>query len=389
DWQLTKTSLNSRVAHTFNSPLMSDVAFVVEDPAKQDVVSIPAHKYILGVSSPVFFAMFYGQMSTSISKVELPDCDSVGLIEFLRYLYCNRVKFTMESAIQALYLSKKYLVPSLAKHCVTYIRDNVTPQIVFDVLPYALKLAEKDILDRCFELVDFHAVTLLGSQSFLTVTEDVLVALLQRDSLRVTEVDLFRAVQRWLAHNVEQECSVTGELNFLHTDKHVQRLMALIRFPLMKQSEFINQVVPSGFLSPDDVTQIMLGYVTPQKACNFSSQPRSGPIKRCARFQSTERWFLYSGKRAETVAFTVSASVRLHGVRLYGDEHACYRVNLELFFTMSPEHKHTKNGCYNSELIQTDSYHGYDVKFDTPVMLKAEIEYQLSALIVGPPSCYG
>ena len=45
--------------HMFNNPVMSDIKFVFPDHDKQ---SIPAHKYVLATSSPVFFAMFYGEL---------------------------------------------------------------------------------------------------------------------------------------------------------------------------------------------------------------------------------------------------------------------------------------------------------------------------------------
>ena len=34
---------------------------------------IPAHKFVLAISSPVFFAMFYGQMMETKDSIELPD----------------------------------------------------------------------------------------------------------------------------------------------------------------------------------------------------------------------------------------------------------------------------------------------------------------------------
>ena len=34
---------------------------------------ILAHKFVLAISSPVFFAMFYGQMMETKDSIELPD----------------------------------------------------------------------------------------------------------------------------------------------------------------------------------------------------------------------------------------------------------------------------------------------------------------------------
>ena len=36
---------------------------------------IPAHKLVLSISSPVFEAMFYGELAETRDFIELPDCD--------------------------------------------------------------------------------------------------------------------------------------------------------------------------------------------------------------------------------------------------------------------------------------------------------------------------
>ena len=99
----------------FNNTLISDVKFSVKDSNtdRQQPLVIPAHKYILAISSPVFFAMFYGQMLDTSDTIKLPDCDSDSFLELLRFLYCDEVKLTGSNVIQVLYLAKKYMIPSL------------------------------------------------------------------------------------------------------------------------------------------------------------------------------------------------------------------------------------------------------------------------------------
>ena len=61
NWQTKLPTLVERTAFIFNSEILSDVKFVVpmstgESESKK---VIPAHKFVLAISSPVFFAMFY------------------------------------------------------------------------------------------------------------------------------------------------------------------------------------------------------------------------------------------------------------------------------------------------------------------------------------------
>lgn len=51
----------------------------------------------------------------------------------------------------------------------------------------------------------------------------------------------------------------------------------------------------------------------------------------------------------------------------------------------------TETGTFMSELFQSEGgdYHGFDIVFEHPVVLEANIKYFFEALINGPPSWYG
>ncbi len=50
---------------------------------------IPAHKFVLSISSPVFEAMFYGDLAKTGDSIELPDCEYESLLELFRYMYSD------------------------------------------------------------------------------------------------------------------------------------------------------------------------------------------------------------------------------------------------------------------------------------------------------------
>ena len=64
-WQSTKPSLRERSKFIFNNDLFSDVKFTVRttDGGSESMQFIPAHKLVLSISSPVFEAMFYGELA--------------------------------------------------------------------------------------------------------------------------------------------------------------------------------------------------------------------------------------------------------------------------------------------------------------------------------------
>ena len=83
----------------FNNDLLSDVSLVVETSsdesefkAKKTKMAIPAHKVVLSMCSPVFFAMFCGELAEKSDSIDLPDCEYEGVLEMLRYMYGETAK---------------------------------------------------------------------------------------------------------------------------------------------------------------------------------------------------------------------------------------------------------------------------------------------------------
>ena len=93
NWQTNCTSISQRTKYIFNMALLSDVKFIVPvSNGESESKVIPAHKLVLAIGSPVFYAMFYGQMSDTRDSIELPDCDYEGVLELFRFIYSDEVK---------------------------------------------------------------------------------------------------------------------------------------------------------------------------------------------------------------------------------------------------------------------------------------------------------
>ena len=64
NWQTKCPNISERTKFIFNNELLSDVKFVVpashneSESRKSRKCMIPAHKFVLAISSPVFYAMF-------------------------------------------------------------------------------------------------------------------------------------------------------------------------------------------------------------------------------------------------------------------------------------------------------------------------------------------
>ena len=380
----------------FNNDRLSDVKFVVrknngEIESKQ---VISAHKFVLSISSPVFEAMFYGDLAETRDSIELPDCEYESLLELFRYMYSDEVNLSGSNVMGVLYLAKKYMVPSLAEKCTGYLRDKIDPSNVFSILPAAQRYEEKSLVDRCWKLIDAQTELAVKSEEFETIERSLLEAVVSRDTLLIEEVELFKAVDLWatkqcqkqdLALGGEQKRSILGE-----------QIIKAIRFPVMKQNEFVDVVLETKILTPDEMLLFFKFYCSSLSyPTGFSEARRRGTysvIHRCGRFLSLYvcSWYAILGKK-DLLGFSVDKDITLHGLCLFGSENNSYTVTLEVKVSSDNSTLVSKTGTYSSTVLQCKrySYHGFEVLFDSAAVLKKNTLYQIESLISSPSSMIG
>ena len=395
NWQTKRSTISERTKFIFNNELLSDVKFVV--PAlhneskswKSHLKCIPAHKFILAISSPVFYAMFYGEMAETSDTIQLPDCDYESLLELFRFLYSDEVNLSGSNVMQVLYLAKKYLVPSLADKCTEYLQEHLEASNVFSVLPQAQKFEDKDLEERCWEVIEAQTEKALTSEEFVTLEKFVVESVVKRERLNVKEVDLFKAVDRWATKEVERQR--------LTPDGKVKRrilgeeIVKAIRFPVMSQKEFAS-VLDCDILTKEEIVLMMKHYsgFGLESSLPFMNAIRTVLLHRVYRFEKpggTDLSWGYSGQ-PDAINLTVSKPVMLHGVQHFGSEGGIYTVSLEVRRKDGAigDSLVKQTGTYSSEKDETNGYYGFDVMFDHPVSLERGKTYEIVSLIKGPSS---
>ena len=393
NWQMKRSTIVERTTFIFNDELLSDVKFVVpvstgESESKK---VIPAHKFVLAISSPVFYAMFYGQMTETTDSIELPDCGYESLLEFFRFMYTDEANLSGSNVMQVLYLANKYMVPSLAEKCTAYLRDNLKASNVFCILPYAQKFEDKDLEDRCWEVIEKQTEEAVTSEEFVTVERSVVESVVKRERLNVMEVELFKAVDRWAAKESERQ-GITPEGDGKRKILGEETVKA-IRFPLMSQKEFASVVIDSDILTPREVGDMVKLYSDVlSSSLPFMQVPRINigcARYRCHRFTKLcppgSSWHYHDSQR-DSVQFSVSKPVTLFGVQHFGSEFGEYTVVTEVKDSADDSCIVKQSGSYASEekKPEDNQYYGFDVQFDRPVSLQGNRNYKLVSLVKGP-----
>ena len=397
-WQTTRKTLTERVEFLLNNSLMSDVSFVVRNASGEEE-SIAAHKFVLAVSSPVFYAMFYGELAESKNKIVLPDCDSESFLEFLRFLYSDKVTLSEGSVMQVSYLAKKYIVPELETKCTNFLKENLSPENVFDILPLAKKFDEEELVIRCWEVVERSTQVALQSETFPSITKELLEEVVKRENLAIHEIELFQAVDRWATAECERK-----DLEPVKDSKRIvagEEILSNIRFPLMSQKQFAEKVPRSGLLSKDEIIDLFMCLNgVPESSLKFIKRPRrltpAGALSRCKRFPQVSYGWNYDSNQDDALTLYVDSPILIQGVRLFGSQGLAYDVSLALrSFTIIEEGEgcvsilYSMDSSFITDKEECNGYYGFDVVFDRLIPLHKDVQYEICTKITGPKSWYG
>ncbi|XP_015777436.1 PREDICTED: BTB/POZ domain-containing protein 6-like [Acropora digitifera] len=396
NWRTNCTSICQRTKCIFNTALLSDVKFVVPvSNGESESREIPAHKFVLAIKSTVFLAMFYGQgADPSIRSIEVPDCDYESLLELFRFIYSDEVELTGSNVIRVLYLAKKYLVLSLAEKCAGFLRKNLDASNVFSILPCAQTFDDKDLEDRCWEVVDVHTKEALTSDDFVVAERSLVESVVKRQTLTVKEVELFKAVDRWAEKKTEEQGIVADG----NAKRRIigEEILNEIRFPLMSKNEFVSFVADSKILDMQEVDDMIKLYnQVLTSPLPYLQSPRISVLKRVCRFKdfkqhsSVKDLWNYRHGYPENLVLNVNKDVRLGGIQHFGREGCEYKVSMEIKDATTDLSLVKKSATYSSEKDLDHIYYGFDVLFNTPVILESGKRYKISSIITGPQSWYG
>ncbi|XP_011166728.2 BTB/POZ domain-containing protein 1 [Solenopsis invicta] len=385
NWQGTKATMRERIVFLFNNEILSDVTFLVGRGAQQQ--RIPAHKLVLSSGSAVFDAMFNGTLATASSEIEVPDVEPAAFLAVLLFLYTDEIQIDPETVMTTLYTAKKYAVAALEKHCVDFLKNNLTSDNAFLLLTQARLFDEPQLASVCLDTIDRFTTEAFNADGFTDIDIDTLMIVLERDTLRVRESKLFQAVLRWSeAECVRQQLPVTPENQRLV----LGNALSLVRFPLMSKEEFTVGPALSGLLSYSEVLSLFSYFIlNPKPSVGFQTMPRcsmTGKEQTVCRFQHVKSKWGYFGT-SDRIRFSVDRRIFLIGYGVYGStqDPAIYEVTVELIHTASGKVIATNATSFSCD----GSKYTYRLMFKELAEILPNTIYTASATFKGPCSYYG
>ncbi|XP_012680213.1 BTB/POZ domain-containing protein 6-B isoform X2 [Clupea harengus] len=382
-WQSTHPTLRERNALMFNNELMADVHFIVGPLGESQ--RVPAHKYVLAVGSSVFGAMFYGDLAEGEAEIHIPDVEPAAFLILLKYMYSDEIELDADTVLATLYAAKKYIVPALAKACVTFLETSLEAKNACVLLSQSRLFEEPELTQRCWEVIDAQAELSLLSEGFCEIDLPTLEIILRRETLNTREAVVFQAVLEWAV----AECKRQG-LGPTSRNKRavLGKALYLVRIPTMTLEEFADGAAQSDVLTLEETHDIFLWYTAATKPkLEFPLVQRKGLApQRCHRFQSSayrsNQW-RYRG-RCDSIQFAVDKRVFIAGLGLYGSSggKAEYSVKIEL----------KRQGMVLAQnltkFVSDGSSSTFTVWFEHPVQVEQDTFYTVSAVLDGSELSY-
>uniref|UniRef100_UPI00358FF733 BTB/POZ domain-containing protein 6-B-like isoform X2 n=1 Tax=Myxine glutinosa TaxID=7769 RepID=UPI00358FF733 len=377
-WQEAFPTVRERNALMYNNDLMADVHFLVGPP--EECVRIPAHKYVLAVGSSVFQSMLFSNPCKNTEEIALPDMQPDAFLVLMKYIYCDEVDLTVATVLPTYQAAKKFDLPHLQHACEDYLIANLNSTNVCDLLVQTIRLDEMGFTQHCWRVVDAAAARALRSAAFCRLDRSTLDALLQRESLAVSESTIFDACLAW----AEAECDRRGLVLTPMNKRYVLGpSLKLVRVPAIPLEDFANGAAQSGILTAEEVKNIFLyhtaGIGPPE---GFFIHPRVGlHTQHCLRFQSAanraNQW-RYKG-RCDSVQFAVDQRIFIAGLGLYGSSRgpAEYAVTIELKLQA------TVVAQTETRLSSDGSDKPFTLWFDEPAQVEPDTFYTASAVLHG------
>ncbi|XP_050427467.1 BTB/POZ domain-containing protein 9-like [Adelges cooleyi] len=172
---------------------------------------------------------FGGGTETYDLYVHIKDVSINSFKIILEYIYTGRIHlsdFEDEEILKLHKLSDYFGISQLKLSLNEYFQRSINIDNVCTFLDLTRHYENKELEVELLKFIDDNAVEVLKSYEFMDLSSEVLQEILDRDSFYAHELDIFRAVCRWVNKNQ----------NEVERDTNIKVLSA-VRYPIMSAEE--------------------------------------------------------------------------------------------------------------------------------------------------------
>lgn len=274
-WQDSLHTAGQALNFLLASGTLSDVTLMVGREAKQFRV----HRLVLAMRSPVFEDLLLLNTTSKSSVVTLKDDSPSAFHWLLNHIYADKSDIdSTDLALQVLSLADKYMVASAYDISIKFLQNVVKRNNVLKIYKYVVHLFpdNESLRNLCSRVFQENGNAVLMSPALLELTPEAMGQLLC-EPLRVTsETVIFKALVKWGQAQLKLQrkpCTTSG------LRLEVGQFLPLVRFFTMTSEEFVQSVVTSDVLTPEEVVFVLKSIANPEGDSSSSTSPSTNSVK--------------------------------------------------------------------------------------------------------------
>jgi len=221
---------------------LTDVTFLVGDQ------KFGAHRCVLAAHSPIFQAMLYETNNDGVADVTLKKPVEVKILDvnpdifkaFLTALYKDEIEITSTNLDGLMKVGRKYQVDKIKLLCAEFMEQDINKDNVIELFISGPTIMGDEEFGLKF--IEEHADDVFKNDAIAKLPADRFAIILKSPKLKVDEIDVYKALVKWGEAKVKEAKDKT-DLKTVTKD-----LIKLVRFPLMKMSDFATFVAPSNLI---------------------------------------------------------------------------------------------------------------------------------------------
>ena len=284
--------------------------------------------------------------------------------------------------MELLYIADKYCVDKLAKSCMKFLNDNISPDTICLILEALHEHDESKMYEQALFFMKNHFTESIKSKDFSILSLKCLKDVMAMENFVVKEEELYENLMRWADSECQrQKLDISGE----NKRKVLGDILNKVRFPLMDPEYFALEVARTGLLSDAEKVDVFLYYTSKKSIVPQYFQEKERILK-VMRFGQVSSRKAVDMEYVE-LNFTVSHDSWLHGILVYGCKSGSCEYSVDLKIIRQPGNRNILR--YVKIKLQTSSEPKvYAIMFQSSLHLKTNQRYFVSLEMTGSAKTY-
>ena len=155
-------------------------------------------------------------------RVQLPVISGANLQTAVNFLHGDAITLDVNTVQEVLETATYLQIPGLLQKCGQFLSQNWDVENITDIIDIVRHFSMQELVERAEDYLHCNIPQFSDTSGFLSMDSDDVIRLLASSDLEVKEIDVFKAVIKWLKNN---------------QNERLADMLKVVRFPLLTVEE--------------------------------------------------------------------------------------------------------------------------------------------------------